>query len=210
MSQESIQTIPQLVKGDAKRLGHLFAVSKRIVCGSRARFGLGVESHASKAQKYEIELIPTFARKSCCDNPARSRIARKVIRVPPCCFPSVRSIKQNAPTEAEAFCDIKTCLICIFDSHILHIISIHALRIEPKVFQPDTRHSGATKASISHVVSAGVGDVVVCHFGLSFLFADMIFIAPNGVSKQADVKKHARPRMIVAHPPADPPNQHHE
>lgn len=24
------------------------------------------------------------------------------------------STKQNAPTEAEAFCDIKTCLICIF------------------------------------------------------------------------------------------------
>ena len=46
----------------------------------------------------------------------------------------MRSIKQNAPTGAEAFCDIKTCLICIFDPRILHIISIHALRIEPKVF----------------------------------------------------------------------------
>lgn len=62
----------------------------------------------------------------------------------------MRLIKQNAPTGAEAFCDIKTCLICIFDPRILHIISIHALRIEPKVFQPDTRHSGATKAIISH------------------------------------------------------------
>lgn len=49
-------------------------------------------------------------------------------------FPSIRPIKQNAPTEAEAFCDIKTCLICIFDPRMLHIISIHALRIEPKVF----------------------------------------------------------------------------
>lgn len=88
----------------------------------------------------------------------------------------MRSIKQNAPTEAEAFCDIKTCLICIFDLRMLHIISIHALRIESKLFQPDTRHSGATKVIISHVVSAGVGDAVVCHFGLSFLFADMIFI----------------------------------
>ena len=133
-----------------------FAVSKRIVCGSRARFGLGVLSHASKAQKYETELIPTLARRSCCDNPARSRIARKVIRVPPCCFPSVRSIKQNAPTEAEAFCDIKTCLICIFDPRMLHIISIHALRIEPKVFQPDTRHSGATEPLYHISLGSGV------------------------------------------------------
>ena len=115
-----------------------FAVSKRIVCGSRARFGRGVLSHASKAQKYEIELIPTLARRSCCDNPARSRIARKVIRVPPCCFPSVRSIKQNAPTEAEAFCDIKTCLICIFDPRMLHIISIHV----------PASHAGTTRLTI--------------------------------------------------------------
>lgn len=56
----------------------------------------------------------------------------------------MRPIKQNAPTEAEAFCDIKTCLICDVNPHILHIISIHAPRIEPKLFQPDTRHSGAT------------------------------------------------------------------
>lgn len=65
-------------------------------------------------------------------------------RVPPCC-PFMRTLKQNAPTGAEAFCDIKTCLICIFDLRILHIISIHALRIESKLFQPDTRHSDATK-----------------------------------------------------------------
>ena len=62
-------------------------------------------------------------------------------------FSSIRSIKQNAPTEAEAFRDIKTCLICDVNPHILHIISIHALRIEPKLFQPDTQHSGATTPS---------------------------------------------------------------
>lgn len=31
-----------------------------------------------------------------------------------------------------------------------------------------------------------------------------------GCIEQADIKKHARPRMIVAHPPANPPNRHHE
>lgn len=68
----------------------------------------------------------------------------------------MRLIKQNAPTEAEAFCDIKTCLICIFDPRMLHIISIHALRIESKLFQPDTRHSGATEPLYHISLGSGV------------------------------------------------------